>query len=302
MIKKISLLFGLVAALPASALAWIGGPFDNGDYSAAFDDSGIYQASIRFKNGSGFAQWGSNVSLRPQAAAAGAAAATQSNGSILNRSVIYANGITYVGMATGMVDTVENVIIGQTNGASDGIQASAQGTSATGAAAGQLVSASGGRRFSANSYFRAKITQKHPVLKFSGTGQISLLGPDSSQVIGEIAQQIVENSNANLTPQEVPIANTVIFREIRTIAGTGGAAPTVVETQITYARDPREIIADQEVLIDFASRNVDRIVGSQINTLESVRDYLANSPAAAQDMVTEKITVFGTRKFFLSTR
>lgn len=159
---KFTLFFAALFALPLSGYALTGGPFDNNDYSAGLDNAGIYQTAIRFKNGSGFSQWGNNVSLTQPAVSAATPAA---KGSYLNRSVIYCNGLTYFGMATGMVDHTANTVMGYTNGTRDGTA-----TSGTGNPVVTNANAS-----TANTQWKAKITTTAPQLRYSGKGEITIL-------------------------------------------------------------------------------------------------------------------------------
>ena len=90
MLKKSHVLFALALAFPAVSQAFNGGPFDNADNSITLDNSGVYQCAMRFHNGSGFAQWGTNVQMAPNVStgAGNAANTTNSLGTPLNRSVI----------------------------------------------------------------------------------------------------------------------------------------------------------------------------------------------------------------------
>jgi hypothetical protein len=176
MFKKIHFLFVFAFALPAASFGK--GPWDNGDYSQFLDEAGIYQSAMRFKNGSGFAQWGTNVGL---AAGASAGLGTQSSavkiGTPINRSVIYYKGIVFVGNATGMVDHVRKSIIGITNSFSNFTSTSSAG-GITGSVTATSVIVNNGpvaTNITANTYFQAKINQTAPILKFNGTGQLSVV-------------------------------------------------------------------------------------------------------------------------------
>jgi hypothetical protein len=307
MIKKISLLLGLIAALPASSFAWVGGPFSNGDFSESLDDNGIYQASFTFKNGSGYAQWATNAALSGQSRGGGGT----SNGSVVNRSVVYSKGITYFGMATGISDLDKGYVYGNTNGSSDA-QSNTQGAGNTttinlnigggggsGASSGSAgVVANGGRNFIANSQFTAKVTSSHPILRFRGTGEISFLGADATGTIAGLAQEILEQVNGNLTPQQVPIPTSQIRREPNGVDGDGN----IIYETITTARPVADIIADQQALLEFGASVSDQILSQLLGNLEAVRQYLGNSPSNEQDVVTEKLKVVGLRKYFISAR
>ncbi|MCE9520448.1 MAG: hypothetical protein K8R87_12955 [Verrucomicrobia bacterium] len=183
MFKKIHFLFVFAFALPAASYGK--GPWDNGDYSQFLDESGIYQAAMRFKNGSGFAQWGTNVALADTSTAGGTGAVTSSLkiSSPIDRSVIYYKGIVFVGNATGMVDHVRKSIIGITNSYANFTST----TSATGGGGGSVSATSTivqngaiANPLTANTVFNATINQTAPILKFNGTGQLSVV--DASAV------------------------------------------------------------------------------------------------------------------------
>jgi hypothetical protein len=292
MIKKISLLLGLIAAVPASSFAWVGGPFSNGDFSESLDDNGVYQASFTFKNGSGYAQWATNASL-----IAGAA----NRGTTVNRSVVYSKGVTYFGMATGISDLDKGYVYGHTNGSSDTGTTGGQGGGGTpgGGTSTTGVVSNGGRNFVANSQFTAKVTSSHPILRFRGTGEISFIGADATETISDIAQDIVDQVNGNLTPQQVPVPTTVIVRE-QVLDDMGNPTGQFIER--IFARAPEDIIADQQAILDFGASVSEQILAQLLGNLDSARRYLASSPSSDQDVVTEKLKVVGLRKYFISAR
>jgi len=326
MLKKLALYFGLAVSLNMNAFALVGGPWDGGDYSLILDDVGIYQASFRFKNGSGFAQWGNNVDLGPStsssASAGGTSASTSSSvGSVLNRSLIYHKGIQYFGNATGIADFEGKRISGMTNGQSEVTLSNQTSTSSSGSfflfGTSNQISASttavnnGGRGFVANTNWSAKITKTSPIMRFKGTGQITFLGPDATPVISEIAQDILDGVNSNLAPQQVPIPTTYIESStaVATAVTTSVGPPpstttttTTTTTNNTYARPPADIIADQRALLEFGADITGIILENQLSNLERIRSYLSNSPDSDQGAVVEKLSVTGTRRFFLSQR
>lgn len=180
MFKKIHLLFAFAFALPAASFAK--GPWDNGDYSQFIDETGIYQTSMRFKNGTGFAQWGTNVALADQATTGGGgigitASSSVKVGSPIDRSVIYYKGIVFVGNATGMVDHVRKSIIGITNSFASLSSSTSAGGIGGAVTATSIIAGNGtiANPLTANTFFQAKINQESRILKFSGTGQLSVV-------------------------------------------------------------------------------------------------------------------------------
>jgi hypothetical protein len=195
MIRKFAISFFAVLAMPLSTYAFVGGPFDGNDYGQTLDDRGVYQANFRMKNGTGFAQFGVNVDLvfNPNTTNTGSSTVATNIGGVLDRSLVYLKGISYVGIASGSVDHERGTVTGITNGLSDGTA-----SSGAGATASQVtVVSNGARNFSANSYFNAKIKSKFPLLKFSGKGQITVLA-----AVSATAQTAIETILTAAAPQQ----------------------------------------------------------------------------------------------------
>ncbi len=160
---SIAVLLVAFAATP-KAQAFVGGPFDNDDYSILLDRDGVYQATFSFSNGSGMAMFSQDNSFEP-------ASATSVAGqfALHNRSVFYYKGVTYFGTCTGIIDHGAKKIIGFTNGNSD---------YSAGAAtpAGRPAIGANGLNFTANSEFKANITTTAPILRFKGKGTVTFMG------------------------------------------------------------------------------------------------------------------------------
>lgn len=261
----------LVAAPQAHAL--VGGPFDNGDYSATFDNSGIYQASFRFKNGSGFAQFGTNVSIQPyiDPTAGGGTTVPNTAYSVLNRSVFYYKGLTFLGTATGTVDHERKQITGFTNGNSDVTSSATTSTSSfffqnsTTSASNSLLN-NGSVGMPCNSQWHAKITTSKPILRFSGEGELTVINPSLQQLAFQGLERIINEYDFS------PTVN----------AGGGNGNNFVLFISIG------EQIAD---LVDGMNT---ALASDELftNSLDSIRD--------SADVV--KMQVFGSRQFFLGTR
>lgn len=196
MIKKISLLLGLIAALPVSSFAWVGGPFDGGDYNQLLDDRGIYQAAFRMQNGSGFMQFGVNVDLGPsvstQNTGGGNSSLSTSIGSYLNRSIVYYKGVIFFGNATGMVDHPARKVRGFTNAQSE-VTLSASTSGSDGDLSATNAIAVNGLGLVANVAFEADITSTHPELRFSGKGELVVINPSAQQVIYQAILSAINN-------------------------------------------------------------------------------------------------------------
>lgn len=271
MLKKIHLLlFAFALGLPAAGYGLVGGPWDNGDYSQLLDNSGIYQATLRFSNGQGFCQFGSNVNFATfrdlSTASAGLGNSTSlnsSNGSYLNRSLIYYKGVTYLGSCYGTSDMVNNVIEGITNGNSDvttQVTTNTGGIGASGASSSTTVLiANGDRAFTCNTAWSAKITSKKPVLKFSGKGQLTVLNPEANGAV-----------------------NSTINAILGVISGIAS---------IPFPPGPTTA---QIALIDDLADAIDSLTDLSLppENLQATLDASDHVP----------LTVFGTRKFFVNTR
>lgn len=267
--KLFSVIAGLALLSGSQASAWVGGPFDNGDYSATLDNEGVYQASLRYKNGSGYVQWGNNVDLGPSltsGATGGGGSSTASNstvGSYLNRCVLYYQGIAFFGTASGMVDMDRREVTCVTNAQSEVTLSDQASTNTQGSfflfGSSNTVNSStsvvnnGGRGFVANSNFVAKITKTSPEVRFSGKGELTLLSPDAQPIVSNLAQQIA----ASLGDIEV---------------GDGGSF-------------------DPSTLFDFLS-DPDFLAAITPKDINQVKD-------AAE---TVQMKVFGNRRFFLGSR
>ncbi len=213
--KRISLLLAsLTLGVASTASALVGGPFDNGDYSALLDNSGVYQAAFRFENGSGFAQFGTNVDIATfvDINSTGGTGLRGSTFSYLNRSIIYYKGVTYLGTAFGTVDHASKRIEGVTNGNSDVRTNSQSGgnnqnNSQSLAAATTSLLNNGGVGFPCNTRWRAKITATKPIVRFSGTGELTVINPSLDQVAyAAIVALLTGSQNASTSGQTLSVA------------------------------------------------------------------------------------------------
>ena len=206
MIRKIAIFFSAVFALPLSSHAIVGGPFDGGDYGSSLDDQGIYQYAMRFQNGSGFAQFGNNVSLLPNASSSASGSSTAASLKIstnIDRSVIYYKGISYYGNCSGMADMGRKKIEAITNGSSEiSVTASSSSSSASGttsvSAASTLVD-NGGLGQTCNTQFTGNIYTMKPILKFRGEGELSIVpGPTAVTSVNDAIYNAVTATIASI--------------------------------------------------------------------------------------------------------
>lgn len=178
--KRFSILIAALSlGLATHASAWTGGPFDNGDYSILIERGGVYQATFSFRNGSGMALFNENNSFEP-------ASATSVTGmfSVNNRSVFYYKGVTYFGVATGIVDVDARRVTGFTNGNSDyAATTPADPGVPSGSARPTNIGYNSNLSYTANSTFTAKITSTRPVLRFRGSGTVSFMGVPDGEVV-----------------------------------------------------------------------------------------------------------------------
>lgn len=252
----------LISHTPAQA--WVGGPFDNGDYSATLDDQGVYQASIRYKNGSGYVQWANNADLGPSASSGSSSSssttttATSSVGSYLNRAVLYYKGVAFFGNATGMSDMEAREVTCVFNSQSEVTldeqsSTSSQTTTSSTVNASSSVVNNGGRGFVANGNFVAKITKTYPQLRFSGTGQLTLINPDAQSIIADLAQQIAESLSEISSDEDSTVVLTDVF----------------------------DFLSDPDFLAAITPKTIDEV---------------------SESSETLKMTVTGSRRYFLSSR
>ena len=200
--KKIFLFIQLVAlssALPAFAIT--GGPFDNGSYSILDERNGFYEAAYSFTNGSGYSQWTADnyqgvVNTGTPVPNYGDGSLLTANGSVknANRTVMYFKGVTYFGSAMGEIDTTARTIQGFGNAFSDyGVAVTTQQTnnsffnSATSSAASSTTVVASGRNYSLSLNWTGKITATSPQLRFSGSGELSVIAPNGNETIAGLA-------------------------------------------------------------------------------------------------------------------
>jgi hypothetical protein len=266
--KRFSLILACIALLSGTkASAFVGGPFDNGDYSGLLDNNGIYQTALQFSNGSGFAQFGNNVDVALFVDFNSSGTFTRgSTYSFLNRSIIYYKGVTYLGTCMGMVDHEAKTVQGTTNANSDvnttTVNNNFLGTGTGTTAATTTLQNNGGAGLTCNTNWNCKITKSYPVLRYSGSGELSVLNPSLGQVTLQAISAII-NGNGNNN-------------------NGGGIIIGVVLDSIG------EQISD---LLDAVSSNQAAIEGI-IPTAQQIRDNSDHVPLKA----------FGSRIFFIGRR
>lgn len=160
-------LFALVAV--PQAQAWVGGPFDSGDYNILHEREGVYQATMTYKNGSGFCQFAQDNALGAQSTGG---TPSLSVFSLENRSLLYYKGLTYAGTCTGVVDFEARKVFATTNGTTF---LATSVTGGGGSATNDPIVNNGLADGYANSTFTAKITSTNPLLRFSGKGEASFV-------------------------------------------------------------------------------------------------------------------------------
>lgn len=197
--------FGIFAALilvPSMQVqAWIGGPWSNDSYQPNGDD-GIYEAIGTLTDGTAMYRWavfnenpGGTAMVGGQANGAltsnvdfGGLVGAQSPHIIWYRGLIYYGrcfGIVNSNMKTVMVtgnasDNGKNGSDGQMNGVDLNTGASSQIEITTPAGASATFPT---RKRLANSTWRAKINQSHPMKRFHGYGTIAFIGDPSLDLV-----------------------------------------------------------------------------------------------------------------------
>jgi len=196
----------LLSGLSSSAIAHVGGPFDNGLQSSALERNSVYQAILTFANGNGYCYFSPTASIAANGTTAGAAttvgglALVDTRGSITNRAVLYYKGITYVGSTFGTSDFETRTIIGQLNASTNAAQSQLTNQttnstnnpfSSTGAAANanaiSTTIISNSSSFSVNGDFNARITQTAPTMRFSGKGELFFIAPSKADAQAGLA-------------------------------------------------------------------------------------------------------------------
>jgi hypothetical protein len=272
MIRKFAISFLSVLALPLSSYALSGGPFDNGDYGGLLDDQGIYQYAMRFKNGSGFAQFGNNVSLAPATSTTGGSSASGNLkiSTNLDRSLVYYKGVTYYGNCSGMADIARRKIDSITNGFSDATvssSSSSSGTTGTTAVSATSVLVKNGLNQPCNTQFTGVIYSVKPVLKFRGEGELTV-------IIAPQASSGATNINDTLYN-----AITAIINSIPTVAASNNSTVSATVT---------------------ALQNFITAIPSMLTAVNTSGLTQPGSSSITYDTV--HMTAYGSRRFFVSQR
>lgn len=178
-----------VLGLSNQASAIVGGPFDNGSHSAQNDIGSVYQCIFTFGNGSGYMYFSPEARITLIQTTD-----VPTRGSLVNRSVLYYKGVTYVGGAFGTTDDDAKYVQGELNASSDvsnSVQQTAQNsgffsfTSST--TSTSTVVTGSNRSFTVNGNFEAHIYQTAPILKFKGKGELSFLSPSGTDSLAGLA-------------------------------------------------------------------------------------------------------------------
>lgn len=173
-------IFAISAFAGSNALALVGGPFDNNNYSVLLERGGVYQAALTYSNGSGICQFSED-----NEASAQNNIVVDTVFKLGNRSILYYKGVTYAGSCTGMADLDARRIYAITNGTSTL-------NSIENAGLADPVVVNGGNQVApgfgyANSQYTAKITSTAPILRFRGSGQAAFVGDTQFTTLRAIA-------------------------------------------------------------------------------------------------------------------
>ena len=199
----------VLTAFNSPVYASVGGPFDNGLFSASLDRNSIYQAILTFGDGSGFCYFTPTANLAANGTTTGGGtsinggtSAVDTRGSITNRMVVYYKGLTYFGSAFGTADNEARSIVCTMNGSSNSNQTtvnssstsvgllSASTTSTGGSSnpnAASTIILSNAASFTVNGDFTAHIDQTAPTMRFSGEGELSFIAPTSKDAVAGLA-------------------------------------------------------------------------------------------------------------------
>lgn len=219
------------SAFSGQAFALVGGPFDMGSHGANLDRNSVYQATLSFKNGSGFCYFDPSSDITPRQGAP--ADSFDFIGSIDSRTVIYYKGVSYVGSCFGTSDSDARLIQAVINGTSElGFSATSSqqgqnGNQQTTAAVSNLI-VQNGKNYIVNGEFIAKMTQSAPVLRFKGKGELAFVTPTGSSQIANLAYDAYSGL----------IGAIIAFISNSVVAGNGndfGAIFTSGETAVATA-------------------------------------------------------------------
>ncbi len=133
-----------LSGVPAHAI--VGGPWDNNNFNQV--NQGTYQATMVMRNGLGMARFTDNMDA--------------AQFSLVNQSVVFYQGIVYLGGAFGNVDWVNYEVNGITNG--DTVN--------------NFVDSGTARNIDVcNTTWQCRITEHAPIMRFAGSGVANFFGP-----------------------------------------------------------------------------------------------------------------------------
>jgi len=176
--STLTLIVAIVCFHGHPALALVGGPFGFNDPQG--NQTGIYQATIQLKNGSGICRFSEGQEAQI---------------SVFNTSSVFYKGIIYFGTCFGIVDKNAKRVTGQTNGRSDGFQSTTTeedvqsglftltANQTTNTVDG-LDQGTSGVIGNCNTSWTGKITDTAPILEFEAEGIAYFFGDlDSTSII-----------------------------------------------------------------------------------------------------------------------
>lgn len=335
--KKIFLFIQLVAlssALPSFALT--GGPFDNGSYSILDERNGFYESAYSFSNGSGYSQWTADNSQGDLVAAGGGLSVNIGSGSLLtatggstnngNRTVLYYKGVTYFGAAMGEVDTTARTIMGFGNATSDYTttqttqqQQAGIFTASSSTAFSTNTVVSSGRAYTANINWTGKITKTSPQMRWTGSGELSIIAPNGSEAIASLAytgyQGLITAINSSVSRSGAqlgfdPATYTAGASAISQILNGSGGTPASSTTTPGFAQALGPLVGGVQAPVDVNGDGIfnnDLVQNGQVVTntaavagTPGLSTYLSGTgPDNSYDQSTvEKIKVTGYRRYF----
>ncbi len=186
--KQVFGIFSAIILMPAFQVqAWIGGPFSNNSYQTNGDD-GIYEAVGSMTDGTAMYRWAVHNENPGGVAIVGPNAGGETTSNVLfgglvgavSPHVIWYRGVVYYGRCFGIVNSgLNGTVLVTGNATNAGSVFDNTGNPVGANANGVLITpplTTPATKSVANSTFRAKITQKYPMKRFHGRGQVHYFG------------------------------------------------------------------------------------------------------------------------------
>lgn len=217
--KQIIGIFSALVLVPSMQVqAWVGGPWSNDSYQENGDD-GVYEAIGTLTDGTAMYRWAvQNENPGGVSMVGGQANGAQTSnvdfGGLIGAQsphVIWYRGVIYYGRCFGIVNSNMKSVLVSGNASDTGLNgADAQMNGvdlSTGSSSSIQITAAGGssatfstRKKIANSTWKGKIYQSHPMKRFHGYGTVAFVGESNLSVVIVTVPTVSVSASVTVVP------------------------------------------------------------------------------------------------------